>query len=62
MLYFAFAQAVFGKFEFDCWVVECGKFVMHGLHDLEAFAEVGESVLCSSECGSESLEWVDGAC
>ena len=46
MLYFAFAQAVLGKFELDGRVVEGGKFVVHGLHDFEALGEVLDSVLC----------------
>ena len=45
MLYFAFAQAVLSKFELDRRVVEGGKFVVHGLHDFEAFGEIFNPVL-----------------
>ena len=52
MLYFALSQAVFGKFELDSWVVEGGEFVVHSLHDFEAFGKVLDSVLCAPKGGS----------
>jgi hypothetical protein len=52
VLNFTFAEAVFGQFEFDRWVVKSGKFVVHGLHDFEASVEIVNPVLCPAEGGS----------
>ena len=48
MLNFALAEAVLGQLQFDGWVVKGGKFVVHGLHDLESCIEVVAPVLWSS--------------
>ena len=51
---------MFGKLEFDGWVIEGGQFVVHGLHDFEPLREVVDAMLWSSEGGADRLKGVCG--
>ena len=60
MLDFACIEALFSEFEFDCRVVECGEFVVRGLHDFEFGYESLCAAFLASECRPERAEFVGG--
>ena len=57
---FAFSEALLGKFDLNNWVIQCGKFVAHGLRDFKFGFKVVAAVVFAAQGRSQRAKVVCG--